>query len=128
MEERYMQSIKRWTPWLLLCLLALVAIRAVAQSGPAQQPAARTIGRYAIYYRSADYSQVLLVDTTTGSVWELATTKYQSIATGHEGETVPFRTFQRIGVEGIYQSIPDKILNQQLNQQYLDKLKDPDHP
>jgi hypothetical protein len=124
-----MQPANRWIPWVLLCILGLVvAIRVFAQSAPVQQTPSRATGRYTIFYRSTDYSQVLLLDTTSGAVWELTTSKYKSIAAGHENEQVPFRTFQRLGVEGIYQSIPDKILTQQLNQQYLDQVKEPEHP
>jgi|SRR5215831_2310733 len=126
-----MQAVKRWTPWILCCLLGLVAVRAVAQSSssPAQAPRTSGAGRYAVYYRSADYSQILLLDTSTGAIWELTTSKYKSIAEGHQGEEVAFHTFERLGVEGLYQSIADKILNQQLNQQFLNQLKEePSHP
>ena len=124
-----MQSVKRWGPWVLVCVFTFVAARAIAQSNIAQQPSRTVVvGRYAIYCRSADCGQVLLLDTNTGAVWELNTRKFKSIAEGHQGEDITFRTFERIGVEGIYESIPDKILKQELNQQYLDQPKEPEHP
>jgi hypothetical protein len=104
-----MQNLKPWVPWALLFLLAMSVTLTLGQTARSQQPASRPAGRYIIYYHPTNFNQALLLDTSTGAVWELATDSYKSTGQDSQIKEIPFRTFQRLGVEGIYQSALDKV-------------------
>jgi hypothetical protein len=104
-----MQNLKQWVPWALLFVLAMSVSLTLGQTARSQQPASRPVGRYIIYYHPTNFNQALLLDTSTGSVWELASDRYKSRGTDSQVTEIQFRTFQRLGVEGIYQSALDKV-------------------
>ena len=104
-----MRNFKQWVPWALLIVLAMSVSLTLGQSVRSQQPASRPAGRYIIYYHPTNFNQALLLDTATGSVWELASDSYRSRGPDSQVTEIQFRTFQRLGVEGIYQSALDKI-------------------
>jgi hypothetical protein len=104
-----MRNFKQWVPWALLFVLAISVSLTFGQSALSQQPASRSAGRYVIYYHPTNFNQAFLLDTSTGSVWELASDSYKSIGPDSQVKDIQFRTFQRLGVEGIYQSALDKV-------------------
>jgi hypothetical protein len=104
-----MRNFKQWVPWALAFILAIFVSRTFGQSALSQQPASHPAGRYVIYYHPTNFNQALLLDTGTGSVWQLATDSYKSRGPDSQITEIQFRTFQRIGVEGIYQSALDKV-------------------
>lgn len=104
-----MGNFKQWMPWALLFVLAMSVSLTLGQTAGSQQPASRPAGRYIIYYHPTNFNQALLLDTSTGSVWELATDSYKSTGPDSQVKEIQFRTFQRLGVEGIYQSALDKV-------------------
>jgi hypothetical protein len=104
-----MEKLKPWVPWALLVALAISTSLTLGQTAHSQQPASRPAGRYIIYYHPTNFNQALLLDTSTGSVWELATDSYKSTEPDSHVKEIQFRTFQRLGVEGIYQSALDKV-------------------
>jgi hypothetical protein len=104
-----MQNFKQWVPWALLFVLAISVSLTFGQSALSQQPASRPAGRYVIYYHPTNFNQALLLDTSTGSVWQLTSDSYKSIGPDSQVEDIQFHTFQRLGVEGIYQSALDKV-------------------
>jgi hypothetical protein len=104
-----MQDSKKWVPWAFFLLAAISVSLIFGPSAISQQPASRPAGRYVIYFHQNNFNQALLLDTSTGSVWELATDSYKSRGPDSRITEVPFRTFQRLGVEGIYQSASDKV-------------------
>jgi hypothetical protein len=104
-----MLNFKQWVPWALLIVLAMSVSLALGQTARSQQPASRPAGRYIIYYHPTNFNQALLLDTSTGSVWELASDSYKSRGADSQVTEIQFRTFQRLGVEGIYQSALDKV-------------------
>jgi hypothetical protein len=104
-----MQNFKQWVPWALLFVLAMSISLTFGQSALSQQPASRPAGRYVIYYHPTNFNQALLLDTSTGSVWQLTSDSYKSIGPDSQVEDIQFHTFQRLGVEGIYQSALDKV-------------------
>jgi hypothetical protein len=104
-----MRNLKQWVPWALLFTLAICVSLTFGQSALSQQPASRSAGRYVIYYHPTNFNQALLLDTSTGAVWQLATDSYKSTGPDSQGTEIQFRTFQRLGVEGIYQSALDKV-------------------
>jgi hypothetical protein len=108
-EKMIMQNVKQWIPWALLCVLTISVSLTFGQSALSQQPASRPPGRYIIYFHPTNFNQALLLDTSTGSVWELATDTYKSPGPDSQIRDIPFRTFQRLGVEGIFQSALDKV-------------------
>jgi hypothetical protein len=104
-----MRNFKQWVPWALLFVLAISVSLTFGQSALSQQPASRSAGRYVIYYHPTNFNQALLLDTSTGSVWQLASDSYKSTGPDSQAIDIQFRTFQRLGVEGIYQSALDKV-------------------
>ena len=104
-----MRNFKQWVPWALLFVLAIPVSLTFGQAALSQQPASRSAGRYVIYYHPTNFNQALLLDTSTGSVWQLATDSYKSRGVDSQVTEIQFRTFQRVGVEGIYQSALDKV-------------------
>ncbi len=104
-----MRNFKQWVPWALLLGLAMFASLTLGQTARSQQPASHPAGRYIIYYHPTNFNQALLLDTSTGSVWELASDSYKSPGPDSQMKDIQFRTFQRLGVEGIYQSALDKV-------------------
>jgi hypothetical protein len=104
-----MRNFKQWVPWALLFVLAISVSLTFGQAALSQQPASRPAGRYIIYYHPTNFNQALLLDTSTGSVWELASDSYKSRGSDSQITEIRFRTFQRLGVEGIYQSALDKV-------------------
>jgi hypothetical protein len=104
-----MRNFKQWVPWALLFLLAISVSLTFGQSALSQQAASHPAGRYVIYYHPTNFNQALLLDTSTGSVWQLATDTYKSRGPDSQVTEIQFRTFQRLGVEGIYQSALEKV-------------------
>jgi hypothetical protein len=104
-----MLNFKQWVPWALLFVLAISVSLTFGQAALSQQPASRPAGRYIIYYHPTNFNQALLLDTSTGSVWELASDSYKARGSDSQITEIQFRTFQRLGVEGIYQSALDKV-------------------
>jgi hypothetical protein len=104
-----MRNFKQWVPWALLFVVAISVSLTFGQAALSQQPASRPAGRYIIYYHPTNFNQALLLDTSTGSVWELASDSYKSRGADSQITEIRFRTFQRLGVEGIYQSALDKV-------------------
>ena len=108
-EMNFMRNFKQWVPWALLFVLAMSVSLTLGQTARSQQPASRPLGRYIIYFHPTNFNQALLLDTSTGSVWELASDSYKSRGADSQVTEIQFRTFQRLGVEGIYQSALDKV-------------------
>jgi len=104
-----MRNFRQWIPWALLLVLAIFVSLTFGQTALSQQPASRPAGRYVLYYHPTNFNQALLLDTSTGSVWELASDSYKSTGTDSQVKEIQFHTFQRLGVEGIYQSALDKV-------------------
>jgi len=104
-----MRNFKQWVPWALLPILAMSVSLTLGQTARSQQPASRPTGRYIIYYHPTNFNRALLLDTSTGSVWELASDSYKSRGADSQVTEIQFHTFQRLGVEGIYQSALDKV-------------------
>ena len=104
-----MRNFKQWVPWALLLVLAISVSLTFGQTALSQQPASRPAGRYVLYYHPTNFNHALLLDTSTGSVWELASDSYKSTGPDSQVRDIQFRTFQRLGVEGIYQSALDKV-------------------
>jgi hypothetical protein len=122
-----MRNVKLWMPWVLLSVLAISVSLTFGQSALSQQPAPRPAGRYMIYFHPTNFNQALLLDTSTGSVWELATDTYKSPGPDSQIRDIPFRTFQRLGVEGIYQSALDKVQEME-RQEELERSRKPADP
>jgi hypothetical protein len=122
-----MLNVKQWMPWALLLLLAIPVSLIYGQSALSQQPASRPAGRYMIYFHPTNFNQALLLDTSTGSVWELATDSYKSAGPDSQVRDIQFRTFQRLGVEGIYQSALDKVQEME-RQEELARSRKPAEP
>jgi hypothetical protein len=104
-----MRNFKQWVPWALLFVLAMSVSLTLGQTARSQQPVSHPAGRYIIYYHPTNFNQALLLDTSTGSVWELASDSYKLRGADSQVTEIQFRTFQRLGVEGIYQSALDKV-------------------
>ncbi len=98
---------------LLLLLVGCVVGFASAQSNPASQPRAQSPGRYVVYYHPTNFNQALLLDTVTGSAWQLAIGKYKSEIKGKEGEEREYRMFERLGVDGLYKTEIQKLAERQ---------------
>jgi hypothetical protein len=122
-----MRNFKQWVPWALLFVLAMSVSLTLGQTARSQQPASRPAGRYIIYYHPTNFNQALLLDTSTGSVWELASDSYKSRGPDSQITEMKFRTFQRLGVEGIYQSALDKVQEME-KQEELSRRQKPDEP
>ena len=118
-----MRNFKQWVPWVLLFALAMSVSLTLGQTARSQQPASRPAGRYIIYYHPTNFNQALLLDTSTGSVWELASDSYKSRGSDSQITEIRFRTFQRLGVEGIYQSAPDKVQEMQKQEELARRQK-----
>jgi hypothetical protein len=104
-----MRSFKQWVPWAFIFVLAISVSLIFGQSALSQQSSSHLAGRYIIYFHPTNSNQALLLDTSTGAVWQLATDTYKSRGPDSQITEIPFRTFQRLGVEGIYQSAFDKV-------------------
>jgi hypothetical protein len=122
-----MRNFKQWVPWALLFVLAMSVSLTLGQTARSQQPASRPAGRYIIYYHPTNFNQALLLDTSTGSVWELASDSYKTRGPDSQITEMKFRTFQRLGVEGIYQSALDKVQEME-KQEELSRRQKPDEP
>ena len=110
----------RLTPWVYFLLL--VTAFPLAQNGYGQQPARQSIGRYVIYYHPANFNQAFLLDTTTGDAWRLVYGSYKSTVEGKEDE-VQYPVFERLGVEGLYESAAERIAEQQMQDEIIEKLQ-----
>jgi hypothetical protein len=122
-----MRNFKQWVPWALLFVLAMSVSLTLGQTARSQQPASRPAGRYIIYYHPTNFNQALLLDTSTGSVWELASDSYKTRGPDSQITEMKFRTFQRLGVEGIYQSALDKVQEME-KQEELSRRQKPVEP
>jgi hypothetical protein len=121
-----MRNFKQWVPWALLFVLAMFVSITFGQTARSQQPTSPA-GRYIIYYHPINFNQALLLDTSTGSVWELASDSYKSRGSDSQMTEIRFRTFQRLGVEGIYQSALDKVQEME-KQEELARRQKPAEP
>jgi hypothetical protein len=108
-ERIIMRNFKQWAPWALMFVVAVWVSLTLGQTARSQQPASRPAGRYIIYYHPTNFNRALLLDTSTGSVWELASDSYKSRGADSQVAEIQFHTFQRLGVEGLYQSALDKV-------------------
>lgn len=108
------------TPW--VCLLLIVIAFPLAQNGYGQQPARQSIGRYVIYYHPSNFNQAFLLDTTTGAAWRLVYGSYKSTVEGKE-DKVEYPVFERLGVEGLYESAAEKIAEQQMLDEIIEKFQ-----
>ena len=121
-----MRNFKQWLPWALLFVLAMSLSLTLGKTVRSQQPASRPAGRYIIYYHPTNFNQALLLDTSTGSVWELASDSYKSRGADSQVTEIQFRTFQRLGVEGIYQSALDKVQEMEKQEELARHPKPPE--
>ncbi len=119
-----MRHLGKWRLWWWLLFACSTAVGlSFAQSSQNPQTTRGTAGRFVIYYHPTNFNQALLLDTSTGAVWELAVAKYKSAAKGKEGEEVEFRVFQRVGVEGTYKSAAERIQESQFIAEGVERLR-----
>ena len=118
-----MLNFKQCAACALLFVLATSVSLTLGQTARSQQPASRPAGRYIIYYHPTNFNQALLLDTSTGAVWELATDSYKSTGPDSQVKDIQFRTFQRLGVEGIYQSALDQVQEMERQEEQLRNRK-----
>jgi hypothetical protein len=121
-----MRNFKQWVPWALLFILAISVSLTFGQSALSQQPVPHAAGRNVIYYHPTNFNQALLLDTSTGSVWRLATDSYKSRGPDSQITEIQFRTFQRVGVEGIYQNALEKVEEMERQEELARQQKAPE--
>lgn len=85
----------------------------------AQNKTSISTGRYILYYHPTNFNQAFLLDTATGRVWQL---KFGTIETTEGEEQYPI--FERVGVQGKYESSTEKLANRQRTEKFLKQMKD----
>jgi hypothetical protein len=62
-------------------------------------------GRYVLYYHPDNYRQAFLLDTATGTLWQL---QYEAFVPGKTDGGIP--EFKRVSVEGLFTSSEEQVL------------------
>jgi len=86
-------------------LLLLVALAASFVMGGYFSRVVRKDGRrYVLYYHPDNYRQAFLLDSATGTVWQL---QYEAVVPG-KADGIP--EFKRVSVQGLYTSSEEQVL------------------
>jgi hypothetical protein len=96
---------RSYMKYLYSLLLLLAALAAAFLMGRHHFGFARNAGgRYLLYYHPDNYHQAFLLDSATGSLWQL------QFEAGVPGKTDGIPEFKRVSVEGLYTSSEEQVL------------------
>lgn len=100
----------RHLAWVVCVALALFSAFAFGQTPTANRQTTAASGRFSISYHSTNFNQAFLLDTANGNVWRLTTISLvaRENSTQEEQNPVKYQSFERVSVEGLYQSAAEK--------------------